>query len=364
MLSLRTVVALPSLAAAMLLPAQTTATLTSFGAGCYDRAASFYETFPVGTFDLSGGVTPNTIRFYPNGNGGCVALPGSGQWFTPTSPNLGLSDDSVTGVLPLPLPHLTPAGWVNQIVISSNGFVWLAPNSDSGCCTAHVGTFLAQPERIAVLWQNLNPSIGGTIHYDTDAAGNAYATWVDVPEFHSLGSNTCQIAILAGLGVELRWLSCGNAAHAPLVGWTRGHGARDPGPTDLSATPAFVTSGDRIPLALVSTARPRINSTFPLIAASFPAGAPLGAVILSLTRHVPGIDLTSIGMGGCFQHVGLDVVLSLVASGAAATVNLSLPNHTGLLGVHFYGQAVAFAAGQNTLGVISSNAIDFGIGNQ
>jgi hypothetical protein len=352
------------LAGAATLSAQTTATVTSYGTGCYDGIASFYELFPNATFDLGSSSGTNSILILPTGDGGCVVLPGSGQWYTPTSPNLGLTDDSVTGLLPLPSPHLTPAALATSIVISSNGFVWTAANTANGCCSGSSASFLSSPERYAVLWHDLNPGAGGSVHYDTDAAGAAYATWLNVPEFGAGGtSNTCQIAFLPGTGVELRWQACGNSIHVALVGWTRGNGARDPGSIDLSANPTFVTTGDSRPLA-VASGRPLLNTTWSITTSNIPASTPIGAVVLSLTQHNPGLDLSSLGMPGCRQFVGLDVSLVFVAPGTSASLTVGLPNRASLLGAHFYGQSAAFAAGRNALGVIASNGLDFGIGNQ
>jgi len=86
-------------------------------------------------------------------------------------------------------------------------------------------------------------------------------------------------------------------------------------------------------------------------------------VLLSLTQHNPGLDLTGIGMAGCSQYQGGEVTLLFLPFGAStASTPLAVPN---ALGIHIYAQSFVYdpAAGLTLLGAVSSNGVDLGIGN-
>ena len=74
------------------------------------------------------------------------------------------------------------------------------------------------------------------------------------------------------------------------------------------------------------------------------------------------IDLSSIGMTGCsLYHSAEWIGLPTTGSGLFLMV---LPPSPLLVGKHLYLQAFCVAPGENALGVVSSNGIDFLIGNQ
>ena len=98
------------------------AAVTSYGTGCYDSIGSFFEEFSPSSFDLAGtSTTVNSVEMTPSGGGYAVA-PGTNGWFVPTSPDLGLSNDGLSGSLPLPepaLPAAPPADTLVQSHVSS-----------------------------------------------------------------------------------------------------------------------------------------------------------------------------------------------------------------------------------------------------
>jgi hypothetical protein len=110
-------------------------------------------------------------------------------------------------------------------------------------------------------------------------------------------------------------------------------------------------------LASSTSARPVIGTTINLVTSNIPAGTPVGAEIFSNTQHNPGIDLTSIGMPGCRQYVGLDFTSIFAVSGATASMPLSVPNNAALAGVRVQTQSATFTPGLNPLGVLSSNGL-------
>jgi hypothetical protein len=325
-----------------------------YGTGCYDRFASFYETFAANAFDLSN----TSLQMLPSGSG-YVVVPGTNQWFTPVAAPLALTDDSVSTAQPLGFTLNYPGGSTTDVYVSSNGFVWAQSSTANGCCAGDPITFLNSGARWAGLWNDLNPGVGGAVTFDTDPAnGAAYVTFTNVPEYSQTANlNTFQFAFYASGVVELRWQSCTITAHTALAGWSPGAAQRNPGSTDLSAITALVTEPDAVPLALGSSARPIIGTSINLDSSNIPANSPLGAQIFGLAEITNGIDLGTLGMGGCRQYLSLDSSVIFLPAGGAASVPFTIPNSTSLSGVIMLTQSAAFSPGANALGIVTSNGV-------
>lgn len=336
------------------------AQVSSFGAGCLDQTSTFYETFPSGTFDLSGTAPgSNGFLLQPTGAGGYAVVPGSGAWYTPTSANLGLTDDSVSPAQALPFPLVTPAGITSALVISSNGFIWTGANGANGCCNGDPVALLAQGERFCPLWQDLNPASAGSIHFDVDPSNTAaYVTWLGVAEFGQANTNTFQVAFFASGAVEYRYQACANATHTVLTGWSAGAANRDPGTRDLSATVPFVTQRDARPLALATSARPVIGSSINWVTTNVPTTAVLGLLGLGFGAIIPPFDLTPLGAPGCFQHVGVAATAVYLPTAGTGTLPFTIPNSQALAGVRVFAQSLALEPTVNPLGVVTSNGLD------
>jgi len=325
-----------------------------YGTGCYDAFASFYETFPAATFDLSN----TSLTLYPTGNG-YIAIPGPNAWFPPVGVNLFLGDNMVSPPQPLGFTLNYPGGSTSSVCVSSNGYVWAQSNSNNGCCGGHPTGLLTQGARWCALWNDLDPGAGGTVFFDQDLAnGAAYVTFVAVREAASPGNlNTFQVAFFANGVVELRFQSCTLAVLQTLTGWSPGVNQRDPGSVDISATPVLLTAPDQFALALAASGRPVIGTTIHLNSTNLPAGSWLGAVICGFTEHTTGLPLYGIGMPGCFQYLSLDASLSFTPAGGTGTHAFPIPNQAPLSGVIMLAQSAAFAPGANPLGVIASNGV-------
>jgi len=89
----------------------------------------------------------------------------------------------------------------------------------------------------------------------------------------------------------------------------------------------------------------------------------------TLVNGVPVLpfDLGAIGMPGCTLYQSTDI-FGLGTTGnygtGQATFTLGIPSNPALWGQHFYFQAISYAPGVNSLDSITSNGIDFLIGNQ
>lgn len=325
-----------------------------YGTGCDNAFASFYETFPANTFDLSN----MSLQMIPTGTG-YVVLPGSNSWWTPVGGNLGLTDDSVSGAQSLGFTLNYPGGSTTDVYVSSNGYVWAQPNTNNGCCTGDPATLLTLGARWCGLWNDLNPGAGGTVIFDQDTQnGVAYVTFSNVPEYGYSGNlNTFQYAFYASGVVEMRWQSCVITGHQALVGWSPGANNRNPGSMDLSALTVVTTAPDAYPLSLASSGRPVMGTSVNPNSTNVPAGSPLGATLFGFTEITAGLPLGFLGMPNCYQYLSLDASQIFFPAGGTGTQVFTVPNNAGLAGVVILSQSAAFAAGVNPLGVISSNGV-------
>ena len=336
----------------------TFASATSYGVGC-PKPATSYQLFPTGnTFDLSN----TAIDFFPNGSGGYIAIPATG-FFTPTSPSLTFFDDQVQGPFTLPFNFPFPGGSTNAIDISSNGFVWLSTgNFDSRCCNGDPARFIADPASIAVLWQDLLPPSGGTIHFDTIGSTEAHVTWSSVPEFGTPGSsNTAQLTLRSDGSWRLSYGTCDNVNHDLLVGITQGNSQIDPGSTDYSAGVFQVSSGGT-PLRLTAATLPALGTTLQLDVDQVTTGSLLGVLILGFGQVNPGVDLTFLGMPGCDLYATLDTQAPFPLAGPLTSLPLAIPATPSLGGFQFFSQVATFTPAANAFGFLSSNGLALTVG--
>jgi hypothetical protein len=84
---------------------------------------------------------------------------------------------------------------------------------------------------------------------------------------------------------------------------------------------------------------------------------------LGWNRLAP-VSLSNLGMPGCFQDISLDAAVFLSGSGGSAVYELPIPDWHGLVGMHFFNQAVILDIGSNALGAVASAAAEGIIGYQ
>jgi len=334
-------------------------TFRAFGRGC-PQPSSFYESFLVGANPLD--LTNQSILFVPNGTGGWVAVPGSGQFFSTLANHLFLVDDDIAAGLVLPFTWQHPAGATNVIDVDSNGCVYPVPGSvqTSRCCSSPA-LFMADPPSIAVLWEDLFPAGGGGVYFDIDPNGQAaYVTWNNVPEYNNGGSNTAQLALFPNGTFELRYGAVANIGHDVIVGYTVGSAAPDPGSRDLTALP-WNTGTVGVPLTLAAAAgsHPQIGATFTLQLSNIQAGTSLCFLVVGFQSAA--IDLFTFGAPGCtglvdFLLPGSHTVLTFLPTGPTTPFGLQVPNNQSLLGLLLYTQAATLTPAINPLGIVASNA--------
>lgn len=341
-----------------------TASFAVFGRGC-PAVPTVYELFPAGTLDLSN----TSIRFAPNGNGGWLVSAGTTAPDVQVAANVVLTGDDVLATnLVLPFTWSFAGSSTGAIDVSSNGCVYLHPGTipDPRCCAGSVPRFLAEPASIAVLWLDLHPPGGGGVFFDLDPGSQrAYVTWRDCPEFgNSAVRYDAQLVLEAAGAFELRYATVGNVAHDCLIGFTLGGGAPDPGSLDLSMSLPLDTGIGGTPLSIAAAAgsSPAVGTVFQMRIGGVPAATALGFRVLGLTQLIAPLELSGLGMPGCYQHVTVDAVDAVQLPGDPTLLLLPIPNDAALVGLSVFAQMTAPSAGTNPAGFVTSNGGFLGIG--
>jgi hypothetical protein len=180
----------------------------------------------------------------PNTDAICEAVaitPMAGSPFTADMVfNFGifLGDDDFRRVeLPFPFEFCGRA-W-NAVYVGSNGFLTFGVGDTDFSQT--VSDFLAGPPRIAPLWNDLDPSQGGSITAE-DGPGYWTVHYTNVPEFFGVGANTFSVTLRSNNTFDIVY--GGLTVQDGLAGRTEGGGVPDPGETDLSAATQPIGSGE------------------------------------------------------------------------------------------------------------------------
>ena len=340
------------------------AQVTSYGVGCGGVAAcggSFYQDFANNAFDLANsGLTITTS----GGQSSVGAL--SGSWITPAGSTLALGDDSgVLQALPFALPHA--GGSTSQLWINANGFMD-SVGSDTSYTPTAGGLVAAGKARWAPLWRDLNRPLGGTIYYDATAQ-RVVVSWLNVRNYSGTGTVTFQAQFWPNGTVHFVY----QAVAAPnsgqtVVGYSPGVLSEEPSSTDLSVAivggfAPCAPIGPAVPaLSFTALNRPVLGTTVNLQINNALPGTQVGALVLSLTKVFPGIDLSGSGMPGCFQYVTLDALAMFPMGPGSATLPWSLPATPSLAGTLVFGQSATYVPFINLQNLVSSNAIEMLLG--
>ena len=214
-------------------------------------------------------------------------------------------------------------------------------------------------------WHDFNPAASGSGRVKFEQVGSiAYVTWDGVYSYGTTAANTFQLQFDLGTGnVTYVWPTMVASGNGWVVGMAGAAPNNDLGSMDLSAalTGSFRTGVNSDPLTLSATL-PQLGANVTMTTTDFPPGSFLGAQILSLVLHSPGIDLTSIGMPGCYRFIELDAVNIVLPTGGQSTYVMSIPNNNAFQGLPIGTQTWAFAAGANPLGVVASNGVRLIVG--
>ncbi|MFT4698086.1 MAG: hypothetical protein ACI9SJ_001222 [Flavobacteriaceae bacterium] len=115
---------------------------------------------------------------------------------------VSLNDDDVSNALNIGFTFNFYEVDYTNFYISSNGFITFSNGNESGCCTGGLLPSVGGPSNfIAFAWQDLNPSAGGTISYETVGTSpdrKLIMEFDDVPYYNSSEGVTSQIHLFEG----------------------------------------------------------------------------------------------------------------------------------------------------------------------
>ncbi|MBL8736595.1 MAG: hypothetical protein JNL12_09235, partial [Planctomycetes bacterium] len=280
------------------------AQVTNYGVGCGGAAAcggSFYQDFGSSAFDLeNSGLTITTS------GGSTTAGVLTGSWITPAGSTFNLADDGGTTIaLPFVLSHA--GGTTSQLRACANGFIDSSGTNNSWTPTG-AGMVAAGKARWAPLWRDLRPNTTGTqgtLRVDSTAQ-RVVISYVNYRNWYNSTTVTFQAQFWANGTVHFIYQTIGAQTNVPtIVGYSPGVLAVDPGSMDISAalgsgiTPCAPIGAGTPALALTGLDRPVLGTTVDLQISNALPGTQVGALVLSLTKIFPGIDLTANGMPGC-----------------------------------------------------------------
>ncbi len=340
-----------------------TASNTLVGAGCIGGTgpcnSSVYEYFsPSTTFDLS-----NSNMGFSTSGQNYVFGPASGGsgYVTPSGTAMTLGDDDAQSVT-LPFSLNYPGGTTTTLSLGSNGV--LSPVGATTSYTPDIAGFLAGSPTWAACWSDLNPAAGGQVLVSSSPTA-VRISFVAVPSYGGGGFSTFQYEVLSNHRVNVYWQSCTPTGGDAMVGWTGGNGALDPGNGNLSAAiPLGATlcpgANNVQPPSLAANLRPILGTTITLTTNNLPAGTGLAALQLAASMPNPPIDLTAIGMAGCFAYVDpatAQTFGAVLAPAASWPVLIAIPNNPAFIAVPVGWQTLAFAPNTTAAGIVTSNGL-------
>lgn len=328
-----------------------------YGSGC-PKNATVYESFGTGTCDL----TNASFRFISTGNG-YLAIPGGGFDTSYSNVVPGVLDDSIHQGLAIGFAFPYAGTTMTTVDLCSNGFLWMGTNA-SPDYSATVAEYLNLTPRIAPLWRDMSPQLGGTVYWDS-TPNYAMATWLACPSYNVAGSaSDIQVKLYTNGDIEFNYGTVhpsggtfGGATQS-ITGFTEGNGAFDPGTVDLTNVVPGLTLGSAGMTPLVLQAQtgstPRLGTTFTMELSNLPTGTIISVFALGLLQQ--NIDAAVYGMPGCVQYVSLDAtLLALTGGGSTTTFALNIPNNSSFIGVQMFAQGLSFSPGFTPVGVIASN---------
>ena len=115
----------------------------------------------------------------------------------------------------------------------------------------------------------------------------------------------------------------------------------------------------------LDAAPPRVGTTTQIAMQPLPQNVAVLVFGFSNTTSAFGplpLDLTAIGMPGCFARVSLDVTGVVLGSGGTGSYPLVVPNLPALAGFILHCQAIVFDAAANPTGLVMSDAATLVVG--
>jgi len=357
------------------------ATFQTIGTGCPFETVSVYETFTTEGAALAPDISGTEFTFTPNDVGGYLLDAQQTRRADPdhywnTRPPIDMvwqvpaGDDTVHRV-PLPFPFFHAGGDVNEIYVSSNGFVTLGPvDPGPGVPAADLNAMLAGPPRIAAFWQDLNPAAGGNLYTVFNRVAQTFTVvWEAVPESTFGGANWFWIRLEPSgvFHVNLAQVQMVKSFSQALVGYSDGFGARKPEMTDLSAVTSMDLGRRALPLVLDAPPGmlPVLGTVFRNDVSGIAATPDGHLVFLLMGDEVMPFDLGVIGADGCTGWLNpftATSMFNLTFGMPTTSFHVAIPEVPDLLGQKLTTQAVSDDLSANAFGWRVSNGARWMIG--
>jgi hypothetical protein len=154
---------------------------------------------------------------------------------------IGLGDDDSVEV-PLTFAFPFQGRSYTSVFVNANGNLTFGTGDFEYFPT--VASFLAGPPRIAPIWVDMAPILGGSITVSY-GVGTATVTFEGIPEWYSNHVSTFSVTLSSSGRIEIRYGATAGSIDGVrrLVGITPGGGVSDPGETDFSTASALSALG-------------------------------------------------------------------------------------------------------------------------
>ena len=338
------------------------ASAADFGQGCgAGPSDSVFEAFTGANFDLA----QTSFRWFRSPTG-YILLRQPVAFVPPTAAASAVAPGQLDGqqAFTLSAPMPIAGGTTTTLNVTTKGQVELDGTPGGINFLPNITDLLDWPNTAFHCWHDFDQTgLGsGTIKFE-EVAGVAYATWDGVHSFSSSQPTTMQWQFEIATGnVALVVLGAGGilgaATDATVVGYSVGGVSVPPVATDLSAITSAIQIDDAAvgALAMTNSGLPSVgNALFAYTVTNVPALVPLAFQFFGSAPLTPGIDLTAIGMPGCFGYTAGNLgTLSGAAIGGSATIALAIPANNALAGVALTSQAAAFSL-STPLNLVTSN---------
>jgi hypothetical protein len=160
-------------------------------------------------------------------------------------------------------------------------------------------------------------------------------------------------------GLAIPRLEPGTSVHAIAAGFdytiAATVGSRS---TYVGFAPGCDPSGQ--PSRLIPSDTPRLGQRFDVRVDRMSQN--VGAMVFGASRLPAAIELSSIGMPGCYLHLTADVVVPVVGTAGWGKVEIQVPSHPSFLGATWHNQALLLDPAANVLGVKLSDAAKAEVG--
>ncbi len=286
-------------------------------------------------------------------------------WESNVANNLGIGDDAYSAALPLGFTTSVWGGSVSSILVNSNGRVHFdvatAASNLPIRTVAAIAGYLYNGPVLAVAGVDFDPTSGGAVYYDTFASPpRAVVTWQNVPRWNTPSETATVQAQIFPSGDLLVSYQSFSITQDGNIGLFLGDGTPAQGPIDYTMDLPAIAALDRDDAQLV-TGLPILGQTFAVHAENLQPTVLATVGMFGLPTNAP---LDFLGMTGCSAYtLGELLVTPMVTTGTGATLPLTVPTMTSLVGASFTGQAFAIAPGVNALGIQSTNGVDLTIGH-